>query len=192
MECAFETTGCYWVSCARKGMSNEYSLAGKTCHCVNSVDKSIVTDSSWIAGSEKGQAMLSDLCCSNWQWAVLHCPLFSLDFSTSDFHLLDLPDMPSVEKCWGMMLSCWSEEVAASTELTLVPEGARCSCFLLIQGSWIGWRWCRKRKCVIHTCSYCTSMFKQLCNILLAINQILLQRFLNNFHNYKLILTHWG
>jgi hypothetical protein len=81
-------------------VTNEYSQAGKTCHNVSAVDKNIVTDSSQIIGSEKGQAMLSDLCCSNWQWTILHCPLFSLDFATSDFHLLELP-----EKGWGMMLS---------------------------------------------------------------------------------------
>jgi hypothetical protein len=58
--------------------------------------------------------------------------LFSSDFAPSDFHLFGALKGSIHSKRFEVVVI--NEEVAASTQLKLVQEGAKCSYFFLLQG----------------------------------------------------------
>jgi hypothetical protein len=63
-------------------------------------------------------------------WTVPPGPLFSPDFAPSDFHPFGaLKDSINRKRFEVVVMN---EEVAASTELKLVQEGAKCSFFFLL------------------------------------------------------------
>lgn len=59
--CAFQTKVCYWIACGGKESVTNIHKGLKNIHSVNAVNKRTGNRcSSWIAGSEKGQAQLTN------------------------------------------------------------------------------------------------------------------------------------